>query len=93
MTRQTIAIVTIEGIFREDLVAVAETPEEALTAARREYLRVRKSYALIKGETDWWTFDEAAEYFGIRIQVVKLGAAWHGRDEGYLDPTDFGFDC
>jgi hypothetical protein len=93
MPRQTIAIVTIEGIFREDLVAVAETPEEAITAARREYLRIRKSYRLQRGETDWYTFDEAAEYFGIRIQVVTLGSAWHGSDEGYLDPSDFGFDC
>jgi len=94
--QQTITIVRMDGVFGEGITAVAATPREAVAALRREYLACRDAYHLQRGETEWFSFVEAASYFSVTVQVVPLGTAWmDGRSEGgYREPAEYitGYD-
>jgi hypothetical protein len=58
-------------VFGYGLMVFSTTAKKAEAMLKREYLDWRKGY-LREGEADFYTYDEAMEWFGGSVEEIKL---------------------
>ena len=74
MEKKTIWIGTIEGIFGYGMIVVGNSKKECMKALRKDYDESKKGR---KEMTSQKIFLEAFEYWGGRVEEVKIGKVYY----------------
>ena len=76
-TEGKIWLAQMPDAFKYGFMVLAETREKAESELKKVFFEWRKTASNGGWDCNWWTFDEAMEYFDGSISEIELGRVYN----------------